>query len=366
MLSDQAPCRGTPLRARSARAGWAQGVLLAVSLLPAGPSVAPGEDGWEILYTSPNLSNHLVSVECSPGDPTTNCPCSTADVSLVVYADHGEVTANVLRTNVYVNAIGYKPFQDAFPHGDPVKLDVFRYRADLRLPVVPLPSVTQTQNAQSAHLMIQLWDGSNRLWQSNKVALEATLFWTLNPWQTNELGKVFAYTSTTGPLQIVDTGLTLPVDTNWHRLEFVADFAHARFVSARADGVRADLSTVAVARVAHTNWGNELLYQITQESCSTYPNPGYTNIFTWTMQYRNLEFSRLRFRTGWAEAPLGGEQMKLEWPSEPWMKYQVWTSQDLRTWANLSGALVATGLTQDCCVSATNELWMFYRIHVVP
>ncbi len=35
----------------------------------------------------------------------------------------------------------------------------------------------------------------------------------------------------TGALELVDTGLSLPADTNWHTIEFIVDFAHTQFVS---------------------------------------------------------------------------------------------------------------------------------------
>ena len=82
--------------------------LLSVGALLAGAAAGRCQERWQVLYTSANLADHQISVESSPGDPTTNCACTTADVQLVSYADYGAVTANIRRSNMYANAIGFK------------------------------------------------------------------------------------------------------------------------------------------------------------------------------------------------------------------------------------------------------------------
>lgn len=326
------------------------------------------EGCWEALYTSANLTNHLISAEPWPGDPNppTSPVITTADVKLAVYDGYAEVIANPRLTNVFVNAIAAQRFMDTFPDGSPIELDVFRYGCWFRCLAVPTTDIAQTQNGQNAHMMIQMWDGANRVWQADKVALESTVMWSLSAWETNTYGKLLLYTTTTGPLELVDTGLTLPVDTNWHNVEFVADFVNRKFVSICADGVWADIGAVGIARLLRADWGSELLYHITQESSSLYPGPGYSNIFAWTMQYRDIAFSRLNLRLGFAENPLTNGSLLLKWDTAPYMEYRVAASPDLNTWSNLSGMMAGTGAALQYSAPITNDGKMFYRLQLVP
>jgi hypothetical protein len=367
-------CRGRPIsRAIAGTADYDAHVLkqsatvaVATIVFLGGGVTGPARGGgcWETIYVSTNLTNHAVSVECSPGDPTTNCPCSTADVQLAVFEDHGEVTANINQSNFFVNAIGYKRFQDVWPDGKPLSMDILKYSGEIRLPVPPLPTVAQTQNAETAQMMLQLWDGSNRMWEANHTALEATIFWDLNPWRSATFGNIKVYTSTTGSLSLVETGLSLPVDTNWHSLEFTVDFIGGKFVSVVADGVRANVSTIDVARVYRPTWGNEVLYHITQESCSTYPGPGYSNIFWWATEYRNLRLARLRYNTSLADPPVTGNCLNLAWDAEPYVKYQVLTSTDLNAWAPLTNIFVGNTMTQTCSAPLGGAPHAFFRVRV--
>lgn len=343
-----------------------RGAVIAMIATALACRLAGGAEPWSPLYASANLTNHLLSFENSPGDPTTNFPSSLEDVALVIHEDYAEVISNIRLTNVFVNAIAYSRFDEVFPDGRPLGGGIFQYGADIRLPVAPTTVVGQTQNAESVQMMIQFWDGSNRTWQADKVALEATWFWDLNPWRTNEFGKLKVYTGGTGTLQLVDTGLVIPPDTNWHRIESVVDFVSTQFVSLVADGVRANLSTVAIARVYRPTWGNELVYQFTQESCATYPNPGYSNIFYWATEYRNVRFSRLSFHAGFSDPPFSNDVTRLEWPAEPYLSYQVWTSGALATWGPGTDAVTAAGALLQCDVPAGTNRSLFYRIRVEP
>ncbi len=326
------------------------------------------DSNWALVYASSNLAGHLVSAECWPAEPDPpDIPCGASDVGLVSTDRFGSVIANVLSTTVYVNAIAAQRFTDMFPDGRPLNLDVFKYRADLRCPVLPFPSTSQTQNPQAAHMMIQLWDGAGRLWSNDHVALEATALWALNAWTTNTLGKLYVYTSSdTGALELVDTGLCIAPDTNWHTVEFVADFVHTNFVSIRFDDQLADLSAVQIARLRRPDWGDELLYHITQESCSVYPGPAYDLIFQWTMLYRNVDFSRLAFRVDSETRPDPGTNEWLSWLSEPFMKYGLKVSGDLLAWSNAAGVSTGTGARLDLPAPADSRNRRYYRLQIAP
>ena len=89
---------------------------------------------YRTIYTSQNLSGHSLFAECNPGGGTS-CACSSEDVSLTPFAEYGQVTSNVRRTNTYVNAIGYKQFTEVFPDGEPIALGIYRYTGQVSLPV---------------------------------------------------------------------------------------------------------------------------------------------------------------------------------------------------------------------------------------
>ena len=136
------------------------------------------------IYTSQNLVDFEPFAECNPGGET-NCPCSEEDVRIESFENYGEVTSNVLKVNTYVNAIGHKKFIEIFPNGAPIILGVYKYTGRVKLPVIPSPDVNQSENPQSVHMMIQLWDGRNAFFPSNKTTLEGAIYWDLNPWIAN-------------------------------------------------------------------------------------------------------------------------------------------------------------------------------------
>ncbi|MBA4386785.1 MAG: hypothetical protein C0404_02320 [Verrucomicrobia bacterium] len=330
---------------------------------PATSSLRGASNRWQVVYASSNLATHSVSFESSPGDSTTNCPCGMDDVAIVKHGSYAEVISNVRRTNFYVNAIGYQRFQDTYPDGTALDLGIFRYKAEIRLPVLPSTDPVQTQNAQTVQMMLQMWDGTNRVWQADKHAIEATMYWGLNAWEGGYYERIKVYTDTTGRLELVDTGIRLPGDTNWHTVEFVADMVNRKWVSIRVDTNLADISGIAIPLVERTNWGNEVLYHITQESCATYPGPGYLNIFTWTTEFRNVELSKLCFFVDLDATTSGSNNVCLQWDSEPFLKYQVKTSADLRVWGDVPGILTGTG-TNLRYEATSPESRLFHRIGV--
>ncbi len=244
----------------------------------------------EIIYTSQNLAGHEIFAECNPGG-ATNCPCSGDDVSLGVYESYGEVISNAREINTYVNAIGYKKFTETFPNGSAIALGTYKYTAHVRLPILPAPDINQTENPQAIHTMIQLWDGRNALFQSNQTSLEGAIYWDLNPWSSPE-GKIKVYTNNPGnnELELFDTRLSLLPDTDWHTFELVVDFVNQRYVSVTIDDETKDLSTVALAKVHHPDWGEDVSLVITTESMAASPQADCTPVFTWTTQFKDLEF----------------------------------------------------------------------------
>ena len=249
-------------------------------------------NGELTLYTSSNLAGHTVVAECNPGG-TTNCPCSDADVSITSLADEGIVTSNSHENNTWVNAIGYKKFTEQLPNNQPISLGTYQYQGQFRLPQIPTQDITQ-DNPEAMHLMIQLWDGRNQLLQVNKQTLEGALYWELNPWH-DDYRKLKVYISeptNSPPLALVDTGISLEPDTNWHTFALVVDLAKQEYRSVTIDGETKALNGIELARVPQ-DWGEDVFLSITTESQASWPQEDCSHIFQWPTHFRNLEFSCL-------------------------------------------------------------------------
>jgi hypothetical protein len=266
-------------------------ILLVVVVLSY--SIVGGEEGkgdaqYEVIYTSHNLSGHLVTKDC----PDNNC--SDQDVGIAVNESYGEVTSNLQgRKNVYANAIGYKKFIETFPNGNPIASGIYKYTGQVRLPVRPFPDVDQTENPQAVQMMIQLWDGRNDLWDSNSNTLEGTIYWDLNPWTPDgKNGTIKIFNKSVEDL--VDTGINR-IDTDWHTFELVVDFVTKKYVSITFDNETKDLSNYELVQVDHgpgsdIPWNDtNISLSITTESLAAWPN--LTNTFTWKTQFKDLEFS---------------------------------------------------------------------------
>jgi hypothetical protein len=247
---------------------------------------------YEIIYTSKNLSGHVAFIEPNPGGGT-QCPFAEDDAKLISYNDYGEVISNPNLRNVWINAIGAKKFWDKFPDEKNIVLTAYKYSGEFRLPTLPAPDDTQLENAEAVHFMIQLFDGTNTLLEADNYSLEFSILWKLNAW-TDDYGKIFVYTgvsdSSTNPFRVFETQLQLEPDTNWHRFEMIVDFETLKWVSITIDGIKEDLCDLDAAKVKHDDWGDDFFLCITTESQSTWPQYNCEKIFTWTTQFRNLEF----------------------------------------------------------------------------
>lgn len=202
---------------------------------------------------------------------------------------HGEVTSNLKRRRVYVNAIGYRKFVERLPSGKPIPLGPYRYAAYVQLPGIPKAEEKQKENPQAIHTMIQLWDGRNALYQGNRSTLEGAIYWELNPWMAEEYGKIKVYAH---PIKLVETGIRLTPDTEWHRFELSVDLDRKRYISIKIDGQKKKLSGIPLAEVKHTDWGNEVALIITTESLAAWSDKGAAR-FTWTTRFKDLELFRV-------------------------------------------------------------------------
>ncbi len=303
-----------------------RGLLLAAALLAGTPGarVVFADRSYEILYTSLNLDGHSIAAECNPGGGT-DCPCSIEDVGLVSFETYGEVTSNVRKTNTWVNAIGFRKLIETLPNGDSIGLGLYRYSASVQLPVLPLPDIGQVANPQAVHLMIQLWDGRNALYPSNKKSLEGTIYWDLNPW-TADFGKVKVYTSS---LDLIDTGVTLPPDLEWHSFALTIDLESRRYSSVTVDQETVELEGLELAEVFHPDWGEEVALTTTTESLAAWPGEECGTVFTWTTRFTGIEFGHERTENPAAvlDPPPDGLTLHQSYPNafaqRTWIPYRL-------------------------------------------
>lgn len=247
---------------------------------------------YEIIYESTNLSGHVAFVEGNPGGGT-QCSYAADDAAIISYPGYGEVISNPNLRNCWVNAIGAKKFWNQFPGGKNIVLGTYKYSGEFRLPLLPAPNINQVENSEAVHFMIQLFDGPDTLLEADNYSLEFSILWKLNPW-TDDYGKMFVYTGVSdniyNPPAVFETRIRLEPDTEWHSFEMIVDYKTHKWVSITIDGVKEDLSDVDGAKVKHDDWGDDFFLCITTESQSTWPQANCEFIFSWTTQFRNLEF----------------------------------------------------------------------------
>jgi hypothetical protein len=248
----------------------------------------------EVLFEAETLEGYDIFGECNPGGGTV-CACDPyLDAALEHQPGYSAVISNPRRMPTYVNAIAGKRFQETFPNGEPLALGRYLYQGEFRLPVMPAQDVTQTQNSQGVHMMIMLWDGRNTLYPADGRTLEGSLYWELNPWDS-DYGWFKAYTNfASDPEQLFleETGIQLPPDTLWHSFEVVVDLESQTYISVRIDDHYADLRHIDLAKRAQPSWGLDVSLIVTAESMATWPKSNCAHVFTWTTYFRNVLFSR--------------------------------------------------------------------------
>ena len=128
--------------------------------------------------------------------------------------------------------------------------------------------------------------------QSDKNTMEGAIYWQLNPNSEDDYGSIKVYVDK-DPIKLVDTGIQLDVDTQWHSFDLVIDFANRRYVSITIDDIMADLSEIKLAEVPQGKWGEEVSLNITTESMASWPQEDCEYVFTWAARYKDLTLSQL-------------------------------------------------------------------------
>ncbi len=261
-------------------------VLVFILLIPL--SNVYGDQSFKVLYESQNLNDFKLVAECNPGGGT-DCECyDTGEyVSMESKETYAVITSNPEKRHTWVNAIGGITINENFPDGEPVRLGIYKYSGRIRLPEIPDPySETMPNNA---HMGMYFWDGRNELIDINKVSLEAVMLWDLNPW-TADMGKFKVYTD---PVNLVDTGISVAPDTEWHTYEIVVDFNKREYISVTIDDETKDLSGLRVAHLYRPYWGENVGVVITAESLAAWPFHTCDFSLTWSTHYSDAKLSVL-------------------------------------------------------------------------
>ena len=242
-----------------------------------------------MLFRSSTLADHRIAAECNPGHGT-DCACGEADVELRSLPTFGDVTSNALRAHTWANAIGYKKLLFPLPDGSTLGCAraAYRYSGRFRLPVLPRADARQQQNPQAAHVMVQFWDGQSG------ATLEATIYFDLNPWATCGVGSRQAVVKIyRQPLTLVDTGIRVACDTEWHEFALELDLRTGRYRSVKVDGQECERCDEPLATVAQPTWSREPFLSVTAESLAAWPQSRCENVFWWTTDFADLAFERL-------------------------------------------------------------------------
>ncbi len=224
-----------------------------------------------------------VDEECNPGEGTS-CPCDPkTDVAYISHSDYNEVISNPNHKNIWANAIGRQKLP-VLPGNLPIQPVKLQYSGQFQIPTTPSPTVSQTTNAQTDQFMIQMYDGKNQFGWGGKATMEAALYWQLNPWVTDTYGHFFVYTPN---YTLVDTGINIPPDNNWHSFKIVADFASKKWVSVTVDGKTVDVSNQPLQIIPHPEWDNTQMVATTVEAEPAWPSATCTYNFSWNIYFKN-------------------------------------------------------------------------------
>lgn len=185
----------------------------------------------------------------APGE----APVTAADILTTHYGDRSELRANVQRRKIMVHNLMFKKFND------PAVLDYIHICAfDFRLPFVPTTG-NHDLNAQTLEGGVAIWEGAvSRL--NHNVAFQ----WHLNPY--GNFGVIRTWSSRNGGYW-QDVG-HLPVDTAWHRIEFVNNYQQQRS-QVTIDGVHYASEHAIVAGPA--GWGSDISAALGAEIISIFP-----------------------------------------------------------------------------------------------
>ncbi len=242
---------------------------------------------------SPGRSLYQVNLEPNPGGGSTTVNPGDGILTDNVAGGYSTVTANPKWDGAFVNTIANMHCWGNTPDGVPIKLTTYRYIYAISLPALPTPAANSICSTVD-HLMIQFWDGGGGLWSNpNRVSLETTIYWDLDP-VNSTYGDIFVYTNNTpgdyrSGLKLLNTGIHVTPDVNhWHVFEVRADLANQVYAGIVIDGQWDPLSGVKMAQIQHLNWGNDtsLIFTCEAENSWRFANT------QWSANFKDVKIYR--------------------------------------------------------------------------
>lgn len=198
-------------------------------------------------------------VYTAPGEP----PVTIADIATTHYGIHSELRANLARRSIMVHNLMYKKIIE------PSAIDYLHFCSyEFRLPFVPAKGNTDL-NAQTLEGGLSLWEGVTAR-QNYNVAFQ----WILNPY--SDFGAIRVWTGLDeAPWRAAGN---LPVDTAWHRADFMLDY-QGQTASLAIDGQ--SYSDVFAIHSGLETWGSDISATVGAEIISIFPGtaiPGALHI----------------------------------------------------------------------------------------
>ena len=239
----------------------------------------------KLIYKSNNLEDFSVFAECLDNERCDKC--RRDDVGIKVFDNYAEVISNIYLKKIYVNAIGYKKFQEILPDGESIPDKIYIYKGKIKIPILPLADIYQYINSQAVHTMIQFYN------PDSKTSYEGSIYWDLNPW-INEYNLMVYSVNHDNTLFLYKTGIRVKPEIKWYNFEIIVNMKTKKYISINFDGQSIDLSHLKLAQVEHNEWGNDVSINITAESLASWPGT-QCNIFKWKTHFKDLEFGYIDF-----------------------------------------------------------------------
>jgi hypothetical protein len=261
---------------------------LALAIAPVSVEAATGSAGLvfrilnsETIFSSVDLSGMQMNLERNPdGGTSAEAPYLPLDGSLTITPGQmGTISANPAGRLVYVNTMVGPKFINKLPDGNAISRQTQWEVFDTRLPRLPLGR----NIPQSVNFVMFLYDGNNTFGQGAHRNLEACAEWVLNPWDPN-YGKLMVL-DRAGIL--VDTGLSIAPDTQWHHIEYCVNFRTEQYVSLSVDGKSVNFSGDRMYETLHPEWDKTIATFTTLEVTNGWPGDPAQYVCYWSQEFRN-------------------------------------------------------------------------------
>ena len=272
-------------------------LLISVGILNAGALISCTEDcqaeetgadveAYQCIYASKNLAGMSTGLERNPGRGTSGEDAYLPlDGGYTTSLELGTISANPGNRLVYINTMVGPKFINSWPDGKPIDREVECIRFETRMPRLP----TGNNIPQCFTFVMFLYDGNNVFGSGSHRNLEACAQWVLNPWDANK-GKLFVLNRSGA---WIDTGLSInPRSTDWHYIEFKADFNTEEYVSLTVDGKQVHLQGIPIYETMRNEWDGNTAAFCTLEVTNAWPGNPARYKYSWAQDFRDFSWDK--------------------------------------------------------------------------